>query len=180
MTEATHAQERDLPDGGAILIPVIYRPRSTRAKDRWWVLRITARITMEEEEEQIRIGALHDILPLVVADVLKNPRLKTMREFYGTPGDKRFALVNSNAWTWPEKLAPAGYDRTPPNQVGPRLLGIAIDKISWQGDEYAKSAIAISLLNAGGSANGAVIGSGMIRYTAQRLEKGWTVELAEP
>ena len=90
-----YTQMTEIADGGTILIPVHYRPRSAKEKDRWLVLAITARIRMEEEELRIREQSLEAVLPQVVADVLKNPALKTARDFYGTPGDKRFALVDS-------------------------------------------------------------------------------------
>src|SRR5262249_8016454 len=93
--ENTHSRVVVIPDGGTMLIPVHYRLPLAKAKDRWWVLSITPRIRIEEEERWIDQGALADLLPAVVADLLKNPRLKTTRDFYGTPGDKRFALVNS-------------------------------------------------------------------------------------
>jgi hypothetical protein len=38
----------------------------------------------------------------------------------------------------------------------------------------------VSLLNAGGSDNGAVPGSGRLRYTARLKEKKWEIELATP
>ena len=63
--------------------PRAFRPRSAKEKDRWWVLCITPRIVIEEEERVIREGIASPILREVVADVLHNPRLKTTREFYG-------------------------------------------------------------------------------------------------
>jgi hypothetical protein len=51
-----HTQTRvvEIPDNGSHLVPVLYRPRAAREKGRWWVLNITARIIIEEEERQIR------------------------------------------------------------------------------------------------------------------------------
>ena len=51
MKESTQTTSRDIPDGGSVLVPVHYRPRSAQEKNRWWVLTITARIVMEEEEQ---------------------------------------------------------------------------------------------------------------------------------
>ena len=116
----------------------------------------------------------------MVADVLKNPRLKATREFYGSAGDKRFALVNSDAWTWPEWPNVAGYQHTTPERTGKRLLRIRVDRYQESGKDNADRTIAVSLVNAGGSANGAVIGAGTVRYTARPSPKGWIVELAEP
>lgn len=171
--EIIHTQVRDIPDGGSILLPVHYRPRELRDKDRWWVLTITPRIIIPEEEEQIQLARLEATLPLIVADILKNPRLKSTREFYGSANDNRFALVNSAAWTWPknQKLDTPGFQLTPTNKVGQRMLGIRVERVN---DE-----ITVSLVNAGGSENGAVVGSGTIRYTTRETDKGWLVKLAE-
>jgi hypothetical protein len=181
LKESTHQQEFEIPDGGSHLVPVHYRPRSVQEKNRWWVLSITPRIIIEEEEQQIRAGMLMEVLPIIVADVLKNPRLKTTREFYGSPDDKHFALVNSDAWTWPKELQldAADYQLTPAKREGQRLLGIRFDGHQEPGKAIAKPIFTVTLLNAGGSANGAVIGGCTIRYTARQLEKGWAVELAE-
>jgi hypothetical protein len=130
----------------------------------------------------IRLGNLDALLPALVADVLNNPRLKATRDFYGTPGDKRFALVNSAAWTWPEKFAAAtpGYQLTPAARMGKRLLGIRVDQYQEAEKENANPMVIVTLLNAGGSENGAVVGGCTLRYTARSGVKGWTVELVEP
>ncbi|MCI0684084.1 MAG: hypothetical protein L0Y71_18400 [Gemmataceae bacterium] len=173
LKEINHIHTRDIPDGGTLLLPVHYRPRELRDKNRWWVLTITPRIVIPEEEDHLRFLRLEATLPLIVADILNNPQLKSVRELYGSPGDKRFALVNSAAWTWPKelKLATPGRQLTPATKTGRRLLGIRVERVD---DE-----ITVGLVNAGGSANGAVAGSGTIRYTTRETEKGWTVALAE-
>lgn len=181
LKETTHQQEFEIPDGGSYLVPVHYRPRSVQEKNRWWVLSITPRIIIEEEEQQIRAVMLNEVLPVIVADILKNPRLQSTRDFYGTPGDKRFALVNSDAWTWPKELKVDTPDRqlTPAKREGNRVLGIRSDGYQEPSKTNAKPSFTITLLNAGGNANGAVIGGCTIRYAARQLEKGWAVELAE-
>ena len=175
LLETTQSQVLNIPDGGTILVAVQYRPRSAQEKERWWVLTITPRIIIEEEERQIRLGALESLLPELVADVLKNPRLKALREMYGTSGDKRFALVDSTIWSRPKDFQPkvAGYQFTPPERAGKRLLGIRVDQ--FQGAD-----LTVTLVNAGGSANGTAIGGGTLRYRVRQGEKGWVVELAEP
>lgn len=52
--ESAHAQVLEIPDGGSVLAPVHYRPRAAEAKGRRWVLMVTARIYVEEEERQLR------------------------------------------------------------------------------------------------------------------------------
>lgn len=173
LKEIVHTQTRDIPDGGSILLPVHYRPRELRDKNRWWVVVITPRIFIPEEEEQVQLARLEATLPLIVADILKNPRLKATREFYGSANDNRFALVDSAAWTWPKapKLDTPGHQVTPANKIGHRMLGIRVERIN---DD-----ITVSLVNAGGNENGAVVGNGTLRYTTRETEKGWTIALQE-
>jgi hypothetical protein len=180
--ESSHAQTLELSDGGSLLVPLHYRPESARAKDRWWVLAITARIYIEEEEREIKRSTLADILPALVADVLKNPRLKAARDMYGTPDDKRVALINGDAGAWPEKLGPdlAGHALVPPERAGKRLLGIRFDRYEESSKENGPSTVTVTLVNAGGNANGAAIGGCTIRYNARSTDKGWVVELGEP
>jgi hypothetical protein len=52
--EASSSQARYIPDGGSILLPLQYRPRAVRNKDRWLVAEITPRIYIEEEERERR------------------------------------------------------------------------------------------------------------------------------
>ena len=176
LDETIHSRAFIIPDSGSVLVPVHFRPPSLRAKDRWWVLSITPRIVIEEEERIIRQDSLESRLPALLADVLNNPRLKSTRDFYGTPGDKQFALVNSEVWTWPKTFRPSvpGYRLAPVRRAGNRLLGIRIDQ--YQGGE--NDTIKVTFVNAGGDANGAVIGGCTLRYTARPGDKGTVVELS--
>ncbi len=54
--ESATTRVLEIPDGGAILVAVQYRPAALAAKQRWWVLRLTPRIWIEEEERMIREG----------------------------------------------------------------------------------------------------------------------------
>jgi hypothetical protein len=184
LTQGTHERVLEVPDGGSILVPVHYRPASAKEKDRWWVLGISPRIIIEAEERAIFEGSLEPIqgaalLPELVADILKNPRLKTTREFYGSPDDARFALVSSAALTWPKEFRAdvPGYRLVSADGTGKRLLGIRVDKMEYP-DPDAKGVITVTLVNAGGNANGAVVGGCTLRYAAT-LGKGWVVELLD-
>jgi hypothetical protein len=179
--ETAHRREFEIPDGGTMLVPVHYRPKSLQDTNRWLVLSITPRIWIEEEERHIRVGNLEAISPLIVADVLKNPRLKANRDLIGTAGDKRFALVDSAAWTWPKefKADVAGFERAPTQRAGQRLLGLRVDQFQQAAKESEPSTLTVTLINAGGSANGAVVGSCTLRYSARSSEKGSTVELLD-
>jgi hypothetical protein len=194
--EATQTQSLEIPDGGSVLVAVHYRPAAAQAKERWWVLCIQARISIEEEEQQERIMELEAILPAVVDDILKNPRLKLVRECYGTAGDTRFAVLDSDVWTWPAKFPFKGFGvkPVPAERKGNRLLGIRVDHYqgagfftlprvggaSGAGKETADAVVTISLVNAGGTANGAVAGSCTLRYTVRNTDKGRVSELADP
>jgi hypothetical protein len=54
--ETVHSRMDVVADGGSILIPVHYQPRSARAKRRRWVLCFSPRIYIEEEERAIKKG----------------------------------------------------------------------------------------------------------------------------
>ncbi|MBM3993933.1 MAG: hypothetical protein FJ303_07250 [Planctomycetes bacterium] len=129
---------------------------------------------MEEEERRILNGTLEPIVPALLADLLTNPRLKATREYVGTPGDKRFALVNSDAWTWPKDFQPRiqGYELTPTAPEGNRLLGIRIDRYQAGTTPGTTLAIRVTLLNAGGTRNGPAPGGCTLRYNARPDDTG--------
>ncbi len=54
VTESTFSLPRTLPDGGSFLLPLQYRPADAKEKGRWLVVRIEARIYMEEEDRILR------------------------------------------------------------------------------------------------------------------------------
>ena len=54
LKENTLSQVRYISDGGALLLAVRYRPRSTVDKNRWLVAVLEPRIYIEEEERQKR------------------------------------------------------------------------------------------------------------------------------
>ena len=180
--ESTHTRTVIIPDGGSLLVPVHYCPRSVQVREKGWALLISPRLSIFEEEQFYRFGGSPDkFFSEVVADILTNPRLKTTRNFYGSPDDKRFTLVNSAAWTWPESLRPAmpGCELVPAERKGKRLLGIRVDHFPDVRKENTSPDILVTLVNAGGSSNGAVVGGGTIRYQIKSGKKGSSVELAE-
>ncbi len=97
-----------------------------------------------------------------------------MCDFYGTPGDKRFALLDSAEWKWPKdlKVEVAGFERTEAKRAGKRLLGIRVE-----GDAPN---LKVTLVTADGNANGAVIGACTLHYHIEDTEKVMKVELDEP
>src|SRR5439155_4548734 len=93
---------------------------------------------------------------------------------YGTPGEKRFALVNSDAWDWKEfHPSVPGYQLTPPRKTGNRLLGVRVDQ-----DRLGENdTIRLTLINAGGNENGEAVGGCTLRYKVRSGEKEKEVEL---
>jgi hypothetical protein len=179
LTETAHTQETGIPDGGSRIIAIHLRPRSLREAKRWYVLVISPRIVIKEEERAFLEEALTASLPALLTDVLTNPRLKATRAFYGSPDDDRFALVPGERWSWPQQPAIAEHRLTPSAPGGKRLLGIRIDDFQWAGKDRSDLTITVTLLNAGGSDNGAVPGSGRLRYAARTKDKKWLIELSE-
>jgi hypothetical protein len=130
------------------------------------------------------------ILDQVLHDVLTNAELNGTREFYGTPGDRQVALVSNPGYgmPWPDSYVPAvsGYtvhrviegnrdDHEPP------MLGVRIDNFEpgqkESGIFYAP--IEVTVLNAGGLRDGAIVTGGCsVLYTPVREKGGWTVELS--
>jgi hypothetical protein len=127
-----------------------------------------------------------EILQAIITDVLTNPDFKDARKFYGTAKDKTFTLVDGKLG-WPKKLNPEthGYKLVEVPQdpfVNPRrVLGIELrifDLKRKQADlgDRGDEVIEICLFNAGGSANGGVMGGCTIHYVPKRVNKRWTVE----
>jgi hypothetical protein len=124
-----------------------------------------------------------ELLQAIITDVLTNPDFKHMREFYGTAKDKTFTLVDTEVG-WPKKLCPEthGYKLVEVPQdpfVNPRrILGIRLNKfdLKQKKADLGDAPIEISLINAGGSANGAVIGGCQVYYEPKRVNIRWTVE----
>jgi hypothetical protein len=125
-----------------------------------------------------------EILQAIVTDVLTDPDLKSTREFYGTAREKTLALVDEGDVGWPKEFRPEthGYKlvevRRDPFVNQRRVLGIRIDKFDLaQKKAYLmNSPIHICIFNAGGSANGSVIGGCSVFYVPKRVGKHWTVE----
>src|SRR5262249_46349714 len=123
--EATHTQTLELADSAAVLYPVEFRPRALKDRKRWSAVRVQPVIYIPEEHQFEREQALRDALPAIVADVVKNPRLKRTRDFIGTSGDARIVLLDSPEWTWPkELLGVKDVKVVPAARTGPRLLGL--------------------------------------------------------
>jgi hypothetical protein len=200
----------ELDDGQPFIMPVDFRSKEARAAGRVWVLRVKPWIYIEEEQALIRKGLIppvgkeepkgpakkppapprtpqvEQLLEALVTDVLTNPALKGNQAFYGTPGVKKFTLVDGQVG-WPDWFRPkvAGYEYVPVENVktngwAKRMLGIRLDKFKPQEKKPARSfnggPIEVVLYNAGGSANGAVIGGCFVSFAPVLKGKKWGVE----
>ena len=134
--------------------------------------------------------AIYDAL---VRHVLEDPELRFSRDFYGTPGDNRFALVAGiYDLSWPDSYTPSvgGYEIVRVDRGAnidphsPRLLGIRLDKIDldYKRDPnkfrpFGDGQIEITLLCAGGTGEGGgPIGGCSVYYDAHRDGEKWSVE----
>jgi hypothetical protein len=125
-----------------------------------------------------------EILQAVIADVLTNPDLKKTREFYGTEKDRTLTLVDTAELGWPKAFCPEthGYKLVQPQRDpfvnGRRVLGIRLDKfdLKQKKADLSNAPLEICIINAGGSANGAVIGGCLVYYAPKREGDRWTVE----
>lgn len=128
------------------------------------------------------------ILDAIVHDVLTNPLFEGERSFYGTPGDMRFALVSSRGYgiAWPLDYHPSasGYsvcrvlegENIDPDTM--RLFGLRIDKFHLGQEAMPfNSPIEVTILNAGGSKNGGVLGGCSVYYSPKRCGDKWAVEI---
>jgi hypothetical protein len=124
-----------------------------------------------------------EVLQAVVTDLLTNKDLKDTREFYGTAKDRTLSLVDGKLG-WPKEFAPLthGYKLVEVHHdpfVNPRrILGIRIHKfeLKQKKDKDSDGPIEVCLFNAGGSANGGVIGGCLVYYVPKRVGTRWTVE----
>ena len=115
-----------------------------------------------------------------MADILKNAKLKSARELFGSPGDQRYTLVNSATWTWPKKFKAdvPGYEQVLSKRVGNRLLGIRVEKL-LEAENDKPAAVTLTLVNAGGNANGPALGGYTIRYQWRSMNEKTVFELVE-
>ena len=126
-------------------------------------------------DDQIR-----DALRQSIAHVLTSPELADSRDFYGTHGDSEVILVNDGPINWPDNLNPeiTGFRLRFASQFEPdghcsnRRLGIRLEKLDLlaPSDGFMDGNIELSLINAGGTRNGAVIGGCIFCYVVQKRD----------
>jgi hypothetical protein len=128
-----------------------------------------------------------DQISAVLSDVLTNSEMEASRNFYGTPGDNVVALVGSN---WPSGIKDmiAGWTVKPSDngvhlKTSNRVLGLRLDKFSKNSPDadsefegFFNGPIQLTMFNAGGTANGAVIGGCNIWYAVQNVDGKWIAE----
>ena len=140
--------------------------------------------------------AVHDpdrraIFDALLEHVLSDSSLQSSREFYGTPGDRKFALVSDKGYgiSWPDWYVPS-VDNFESVQIGegsaaeperPRLLGIRLDKfnLDHKSEHFAliDGQIEVTIFNAGGSGGELPpIGGCSVYFDAKRTANKWAVE----
>jgi hypothetical protein len=119
----------------------------------------------------------------VLADLLSNPEFAGFRDFYGTPGTAKVVIEGPNVpplpvgWTIGERLKDPKL-----SSQQPRVLGVGIAKtppsnaLAPLGEQPFEAGASVCVFNAGGSANGAVIGAGSISFGARQTADGWKVK----
>jgi hypothetical protein len=143
---------------------------------------------LDSDASQVERSDQELILDAVLQDLLTNPRLDHTRAFYGTPGDTKIALVTNASYgvPWPLTYWPIlpGWtisrvmEGSPRKHEEPRLLGIRIDRFSIDDDKPpdSRSPVEVTVLNAGGNNNGAiVIGGCHVYYRPKQVGHKWVV-----
>ena len=103
--------------------------------------------------------------------------------------DRTILLSNTGRWEWPRGFRPElhGYKLVSgrPGPFAPRakrnrVLGVRIDRFEpgAKAQGLFDAPIAVCLFNAGGSANGAVIGGCTVYYVPKRVDGKWVIEYA--
>jgi hypothetical protein len=127
------------------------------------------------------------ILQAVLTHVLTDKEIADSRKFYGTEADRTVLLSNTGHWAWPDGFQPDlhGYRRVAsrPGPFAPRakrnrVLGIRIDRFEpgAKVEGPFNAPIQVCLFNAGGQANGAVIGGCSVFYAVKKVGDWWAVE----
>ena len=127
------------------------------------------------------------ILQAVLSDLLTSKDIADSRKFYGTEADRTILLSNTGHCEWPEGFRPDlhGYNlvTSRPGPFAPRskrnrVLGVRLDRFEPDAKPMGpfNTSIVVCLFNAGGSANGAVIGGCFVFYVPKRVDNKWVVE----
>ena len=127
------------------------------------------------------------ILQAVLSDLLTSKDIADSRKFYGTEADRTILLSNTGHWEWPEGFRPDlhGYNlvTSRPGPFAPRskrnrVLGVRLDRFEPDAKPMGpfNTSIVVCLFNAGGSANGEVIGGCFVFYVPKRVDNKWVVE----
>jgi hypothetical protein len=203
-----------LPDGHPILMPVEYRPPGKGKEDKVWLLLARPFIWIEEEVKERREDGKEfnqktvwdsevveekpepsakilpadleskQILQAIIKDVLTNPKLEDLRDFYGSAKDKAFALVDTDRFGWSKEFEPAKHGfrlvRLDPFDRPRRVLGIRIEKFDLTQKEidFGDTPVEICLFEAGGEPIGFALRGCTLHYIPKRVGMEWKVECA--
>ena len=131
------------------------------------------------------------IFDALLEHVLTDPNLESFRKFYGTPGDRKFALVSDKGYgiSWPDWYVPS-VDNFESVQIDegsaagperPRRLGTRLEKfnLDHKSEHFAliDGQIEVTIFNAGGSGGELPpIGGCSVYFDAKRTANKWAVE----
>lgn len=134
----------------------------------------------------------NQILDAILRDILKHPRHEHIREFYGSQLDRVVLVTNPDyGIPWPEAYHPrlsgwnvtqavegTGIDTQLPRRLGVRIDRFALRNSSSEPSLFANAPIAVTMMNAGGTSNGEVIGGCLVYFDIKRVDGVWHVEFA--
>jgi hypothetical protein len=155
-----------------------------------WILLAVGCLPSSSRDEGTEIrGDREQVLDQIVRDVLTNPDLNPVRQFYSTPNDSLIGLSTDSTVPWPVGYMPKvdGFQfvfLNPENKERsmPRKLGITIHRFVFPPvfSEDLKNAdptpISVGYFNIGGSANGGADGGCHVSYKVRLEGKSWIVE----
>jgi hypothetical protein len=128
-------------------------------------------------------------LSSIVQNILTNDKFAEMREFYGSRDDKKVALVSNPQYgiLWPTNFPPriGVFEVVFVNEWAnkdlekPHLLGIRIDGLKQQekSDETIAVTANLTIMNAGGRGEKAIIGGADVIYVCIKKDNKWTSKL---
>jgi hypothetical protein len=134
-----------------------------------------------------------EIFDAILNHALTDPDLESFRHPYGTPGDRKFALVSNDSYgvPWPNWYVPTVnnfrsvrvLEGAAQDYSQPRLLGIRLDKFDLSDRpktdpiRIPDGQIVITVMNAGGAGGKKYsIGGCSVYYDTKRTDDKWAIE----
>ncbi len=151
-----------------------------------WSAQIPGYVKSEIATESVpKNDAPKELVQALLSDILTNPELKGLRDFYGTPDSKKLVLDRRGVVAWQNGIKPDtnGFElvesKPEPFANRPRVLGVRLGQFEIEPTDLKDgSGIAeIAFFNAGGGGNGVVTGETFLQYSLLRVKNHWIVRL---